>query len=398
MVTIKQLYQMWGNQPEWKKFAAASLQSMQPVILRKYANTDIEDVSDFTLSLWCACSEQEEGRKVRARACMEHMFRWAEQQGLYHGDLLHPEVLTEKQPKKSKTSKVLTKNDEKKSKVESKPVKTKPVAVKKQSKTVKTDEKPAVKKPIAKSYIKPETKKAYKHPEHLDKLQDYADEHNVNMYDSEKATRPCTGTIYHDNASKGWKNGKRVFKDCWRAEITISGQRYRHRSKDRDDCVEWLKAVKQGKIKPTDNRADWWRMEQEKDEAVRIDEIIVNAAEESVLLYDYHQTGDIEPICQYLRQRLLPHMAYYCAHTLKFGKERTLTASRQATALLLTRIFAGKPVLNFTATCKRMLRVHKQRGDFFYYETAPEQVKLMVNKLDLSQLAEVWKVTKDRRI
>ena len=33
-----------------------------------------------------------------------------------------------------------------------------------------------------------------------------------------------TGTIYHDTASKGYsKNGKRVFKDCWRAEITIAG-------------------------------------------------------------------------------------------------------------------------------------------------------------------------------
>ena len=54
--------------------------------------------------------------------------------------------------------------------------------------------------------------------------------------------------------------------------------------------------------------------------------------------------------------------------------------------------------MNFTATCKRMLRVHKQRGDFFYYEKAPEQVRLMVNKLNLDALAEVWKVTKDRRI
>ena len=38
------------------------------------------------------------------------------------------------------------------------------------------------------------------------------------------------GTIYHDTASKGYtKSGKRVFKDCWRAEITIAGERYRHR-------------------------------------------------------------------------------------------------------------------------------------------------------------------------
>lgn len=206
------------------------------------------------------------------------------------------------------------------------------------------------------------------------------------------------GTIYHDTGSKGWQNGKRVFKDCWRAEITIDGERFRHRGQDRQDCEQWLKAIRRGDIHPTDNKADWWRMEQRKDEAVRIDEIIVNQAEESVMLYDYHQTGDLTAINDYIVKRLLPHMAYYCAHTLNFGKDRTVTASRQAIALLLTRITAGKPVMNFTATCKRMLRVHKQRGDFFYYENAPEQVRLMVNKLNLDALAEVWKVTKDRRI
>jgi hypothetical protein len=206
------------------------------------------------------------------------------------------------------------------------------------------------------------------------------------------------GTIYHDCSSKGVKNGKRVFKNCYRAEITISGQRYRHRSKDRQDCVAWLRAVRDGKIKPTDNKADWWRMEQHKDDTIRIDEIIVSAAEEAVLLYDYHQTGDISKINDYLEKRLLPHMAWYCAHTLKFGRERTIKASRSAAALLLTRITAGKPVMNFTATCKRMLRLHKQRGDFFYYEQVPDSVKIIVNGLNLDGLAKVWKVTKDRRI
>jgi hypothetical protein len=232
----------------------------------------------------------------------------------------------------------------------------------------------------------------------MDALQDYNTPDNINIYDSESHTRPCTGTIYHDCASKGWKNGKRIFKDCWRAEITIAGTRYRHRAKEREDCEAWLKAVKQGKIKPTDNKADWWRMEQKKDESVRIDEIIVSQAEESVMLYDYHQTGDISTICEYLTKRLLPHMMYYAAHTLHLGKDSTIVASRQAAGLLLTRITANRPVMNFTATCKRMLRVYKQRGDFFYYEKAPQEVKLMVNKINFDGLAEVWKVTKDRRI
>lgn len=208
-----------------------------------------------------------------------------------------------------------------------------------------------------------------------------------------------TGTIYHDTSSKGYSaSGKRVFKDCYRAEIVISGQRYRHRGKDRKDCEDWLAAVCQGRIRPTDNKADWWRMEQRKDEEARIDEIIVSQAEEAVLLYEYHQTGDLGKINEYLEKRLLPHMAYYCAHTLGFGQDRTLTASRQAAALLLTRIVAGRPVQNFTSTCKRMLRIHKKHGNFFFYENAPKQVQLVCNSLDFSGLAQIWKVTKDRRI
>ena len=207
------------------------------------------------------------------------------------------------------------------------------------------------------------------------------------------------GTLYHDHSLKGYtKSGKRIFKDCWRAEVTINGERYRHRSKDRADCEEWLKAVRANKIRPTDNKADWWRMEQKKDETVRIDEIIVSQAEESVMLYDYHQTGDISTINDYIVKRLLPHMAYYCAHTLQFGKDTTITASRQAVALLLTRIVNGKPILSMTASCKKMLRVYKKQGNFFYYENAPEQVKLMVNGMNLDELAKVWKITKDRRL
>ena len=206
------------------------------------------------------------------------------------------------------------------------------------------------------------------------------------------------GTIYHDTASKGIKSGKRVFKDCWRAEITIAGERYRHRSKDRKDCEDWLKAVKQGKIKPTDNKADWWRMEQHKDEEARIDELIVSAAEEANIVYEYRQTGDTQILYDYCVKALLPHMVWYCAHTLHLGKDRSLTCSRQAVGLILTKIVGGRPVTNITFTCKRMLRTYKNRGDFWYYDKAPEAVRLMVNRIDMTALAELYKVTKDRRI
>ena len=211
-------------------------------------------------------------------------------------------------------------------------------------------------------------------------------------------TRYRHGTIEHDTSSKGWKNGKRVFKDCWRAVIMVNGQRYRHRGETREECREWLKAVCAKKILPTDNKADWWRMEQHKDEEARIDELIVSAAEEANIVYEYRQTGDTAILYDYCIKALLPHMVYYCAHTLHLGQDRSLTCSRQAVGLILTKIVGGRPVTNITFTCKRMLRTYKNRGDFWYYDKAPEQVKLMVNRIDMSALAELYKVTKDRRI
>ena len=206
------------------------------------------------------------------------------------------------------------------------------------------------------------------------------------------------GSIHHDHYSKGRKNGRRVFNDRWCAEITIDGQRYKHRAVERMDCEEWLKAVRSNRIRPTDNKADWWRIEQKKDEAARVDEIIVSQAEEAVLIYEYHQSGDLTKIYEYVVKRLLPHMAYYCAHTLQFGRDTTLVASKQAIALLLTRIVNGRPILSMTASCKKMLRVYKEQGNFFYYERAPEKVKLMVNGINLEDLARIWKVTKDKRL
>ena len=221
----------------------------------------------------------------------------------------------------------------------------------------------------------------------------------INIYDSEHTKgRPATGTIYYDNSSKGYKGKKHIAHDCWRAEIIIKGHRYRHRSKEREDCEAWLRAVKQGKIKPTDNKADWWRMEQHKDEDARIDELIASAAEEANIVYEYRQTGDTEILYDYCIKALLPHMVYYCAHTLHLGRDRSLTCARQAVGLILTKIINGRPVTNITYTCKRILRTYKSRGDFWYYERAPEAVKLMVNRIDMSALAELYKVTKDRRI
>ena len=206
------------------------------------------------------------------------------------------------------------------------------------------------------------------------------------------------GTIYKDTSSKGIRNGKRVFANRYIAEITIDGIRYRYRSRHKSLCTDWIKAVKMGRIKPTDNKADWWRMEQKHDKEVRYDEIIVSAAEEAMLLYDYHHTNDISNINNYVVSRLVPHLVYYCCHTLHLGQKTSTRYVLQAIGLLYQRITAGTPVPNFTATCKRMLKVRREHKDFWYYEQAPSAVKMVIDGIDLSMLAEVWKVTKDRRL
>lgn len=376
MVTLRNLYTVFGHDPKWSKLATKCLQPMITIYLRKLGDKDITTITDFDLQMQVAMSQQPMDVKVPAQSCMNHLRKWAKEQG-------KPFAEPEPEPKPKKEPKP-------------KPNVAKSAIKRKNTAEIAT---PKKEKPVRnKSYIKPEKKVADNHHEHADALQDYNDGENINIYDSESRTKPSTGTIYHDNASKGWKNGKRVFKDCWRAEITIAGQRFRHRSKEREDCVAWLKAVKQGKIKPTDNKADWWRMEQRKDEEARIDELIVSAAEEANIVYEYRQTGDTEILYNYCIKALLPHMVYYCAHSLHLGRDRSLTCSRQAVGLILTKIVGGRPVTNITFTCKRMLRTYKNRGDFWYYDKAPEAVKLMVNRIDMSALADLYKVTKDRRI
>lgn len=139
-------------------------------------------------------------------------------------------------------------------------------------------------------------------------------------------------------------------------------------------------------------------MEQRKDMDARNEEMVITNAEEAVMLADYRENHDFSVIYRYMVQRLLPHMYWYCAHTLHFGQDTTITAAREACAKLLIRISENEPVTSLTWTLKRMLRVYRENGNFSYYEKAPRQVKLIVNKIDFTEMAKVLKVTKDRRL
>lgn len=412
MVTLRQLYTVFGHDERWRKFATACTQPMVAVYLRKLGDTDITLLTEFDIELQEAMCQQPEERKVKARSCMHHLLNWAKEQGKKVITIAAPGVAkTEEKPKEK--PKIAT--DKPKKKKDDRTDKRPKVAdvdtdndgqrrVSPTTKPVKATTRKA--KPADKKRVEPKPKRLKpekvitKHPTKEGDVQQKrpTGETQMTMEEWQADTRYRHGTIEHDTSSKGWKNGKRVFKDCWRAVIMVNGQRYRHRAETREECREWLKAVNAKKILPTDNKADWWRMEQHKDEEARIDELIVSAAEEANIVYEYRQTGDTQILYDYCVKALLPHMVWYCAHTLHLGKDRSLTCSRQAVGLILTKIVGGRPVTNITFTCKRMLRTYKNRGDFWYYDKAPEAVRLMVNRIDMTALAELYKVTKDRRI
>ena len=390
-MTIKEVFDRFSQVAEWRKLVAATRCKVSEIILKPHGLVDADTLTREQLKQWITDSKRPLSDTACTESVINHMMIWSKR-----WDEIEP----------AKPTKIIKSNDRNNERSEVADVdnyenrqrrvpssnKRNLAGTRRISKSV-AESAPSVKP--RKKATKPKTEKIQR-----GKYQQKRRKADVKMSmdDWENDSRSRTGSIEHERSSKGWKNGKRVFKDNWRAVIMVNGQRYRHRGGSREECSEWLRAVLQKKILPTDNKADWWRMEQRRDEKARIDEIIVSQAEESVMLYDYHHTGDITKINDYLIKCLLPHMMYYAAHTLHLGRTSTITASKQAAGLLLTRITANRPVLNFTSTCKRMLRVYKQRGDFFYYEKAPEEVKLMVNKINFDGLAEVWKVTRDKRI
>ena len=297
MITLKQIFQVFGHDARWARFATASAVPMTTVFLRKLGDRDIKKLTDFDIQLQLAMSEQPEDRKVKARACIDHLRTWAAEQGKpFAQPEPEPEPKAEPKPKVKKP-KVKKPKAEPKPKVVKPKAEPKPKAVK-----PKAEPKPKVVKP-------PKEKRIVKHCEKAGDQQ--ALRHDTEPLDPEawlEDNRQRRGTIYHDTASKGWKHGKRVFSDRWRADIMIHGVRYRYRAETRQECAEWLRAVTQKKIMPTDNKADWWRMEQHKDEEARIDELIVSAAEEANIVYEYRQTGDTQILYDYCTKALLPHM------------------------------------------------------------------------------------------
>ena len=445
MVTLKQLFQTFGHDPKWGRLATQSAQPMVSVFMRKLGDTDITTLTDFDIEMQLAMSEQPEDRKVKARSCMHYLLRWAREQGKEVPQIAHPFEIKEQETKNEKDNaetdtelRLHRGRDASRAETDGQPKeepkgdsscgRRRPVrhvrpAEPEEHREVPRHEgnqAPRTRKPLGEGETRrkrtetkaqpkasgagikerPKERRLTERPtkEGDTQIARRKADTQMTLEDWQADTRPRHGTIEHDTSSKGWKNGKRVFKDCWRAVIMVNGQRYRHRGETREECREWLKAVCAKKILPTDNKADWWRMEQRKDEEARIDELIVSAAEEANIVYEYRQTGDTEILYNYCIKALLPHMVYYCAHSLHLGRDRSLTCSRQAVGLILTKIVGGRPVTNITFTCKRMLRTYKNRGDFWYYDKAPEAVKLMVNRIDMSALADLYKVTKDRRI
>lgn len=210
-------------------------------------------------------------------------------------------------------------------------------------------------------------------------------------------TRKRRGHIEKDHYSKGACRFRQQRKNRWEVRIQIHGTKYRYRAKTRTGCEEWLQAVLDKRILPTCSEAEWLRAEQRKDMMARYQEMTASNAEECLLVYEYYNSGDIGPVSEYIVKRLLPHMVYYCCHTLHLGQSHSITYSKEAIALLLTKLSARRPVASMTALCKRIARM-KRNGSTYYMDHLPKDMEHVVNGIDYAPLKEVWKVTKDRRL
>lgn len=404
-MTISELYAHFCQDNQWKSLAVASRKLVSDILLKPYGHTDADTITREQLVQWLQDSGRVPSDTIPLQSVITHMMQWA---GKWQPEDADP------QPKKRASTVRKPKRIPRKatSTIKAKPIHKPrtPNAEKKQNSVApKVDEKPepAIPEPdeqpqsVATESKKPtKQKRMTHHPEREGDVQIPRRKKDIELTPEEwqADTRTRTGTVSYNASSRGWQNGKRKTDGRWQACIMINGQRYRHRGNSPEECRAWLRAVTDKKILPTDNAADWLRMEQRKDEQARADEMVVSALEEAHMIYEYRQTGDMKILCDYCQNALLPHMVYYCARMLNMGQERALNCSRQAVGLLLTRIACGRPITNITFTCKRMIRVYKNRGNFFYYETAPDPVRLMVNRLDMTALAEVYKVTRDRRL
>ena len=100
MITLRQLYTVFGHDERWRKFATACTQPMVAVYLRKLGDTDITLLTEFDIELQEAMCQQPQERKVKARSCMHHLLNWAKEQGKKVITIAAPGVAkTEEKPK-----------------------------------------------------------------------------------------------------------------------------------------------------------------------------------------------------------------------------------------------------------------------------------------------------------
>ena len=392
-MTLKELFNTFAQQAKWKRFAIASTQAML-FVMRKIGDTDIEQLTRTKIEKLFTTTTQSTETLVKARACLTHMLTWAKQNGFNVCTLQTstPAPVAPK-PKTTPTPK-LTPAPSLKPKAKAKP-----------------KAKPVVKKPKPKAPPPPQPEPKPE-PEPKPTSNQLTRKWNSTRQPVQELTltdallpgeKPITGTrnigcVYQDTYSKGIKNNHRIYHNRWVAEIQIGGVHFRHRSADKADCEAWLKAVRNGRISPRDYGADWYLVEQRRDMEKRFEEMILSAAEEAMLAAQYTADKNLKPISDYMTQRLLPHMIYYCAHVLNMGRKTALDASTQCIAIMLENIAAGKPITNFTRYGKRMLRVRKAHRDFWYYEKVPQNIRLIIDGIDYKPLEEIYKLTKLKKI
>ncbi len=72
MVTLKQLFQVFGHDPKWGRLATQSAQPMVSVFMRKLGDTDITTLTDFDIEMQLARNRKPKTRKTMPKLTLNY--------------------------------------------------------------------------------------------------------------------------------------------------------------------------------------------------------------------------------------------------------------------------------------------------------------------------------------
>lgn len=211
------------------------------------------------------------------------------------------------------------------------------------------------------------------------------------------------GCLYWDESSRGVKNGKQDKRGRWCAEKRIEGRLVRKRSRDIQQCIEFLNDCEEvDETKPQMmvtvptfydsrfmvNKEHVASMEQRK-------RFLCDIIKESEMTLRYFESRDFHEINHHIERVVIPRLNVYCTKTLSIRKDMR-KAVLECVALLYTYLYADTPIFSYEFKLRKMLRYYKYHGNFGFYYKMPEPVHDAIDMLDVSGLEKKFVVRRNK--